>query len=276
MNHPQRELSADEIALVDGLVRPAKDQGVALTGPNGLLKALTKTVIEAGLDEEMAEHSGYGKQVGAGRNLVNWRNGKRAKTLLTDASGEVLIQVPRDREGSAHRDFNQQRVTAPTETAAIRVTIAWKVETGPREIRQPFSSAVTATGEVATNRRPSRLAFRQVRAPDRICMSTPVRVCTYTNFTRARAFHNGNRLRRLCRSTRATRIQSPTHLTGRAFRDGRRTDTGHKASSMVRLGKLVAGETQWCRSDTPRARLERHFWFLKTAPRREASQTLGQ
>ena len=43
------------------LVRQARAQGVALTGPGGLLKALTKTVIETALEEEMAEHLGYDK-----------------------------------------------------------------------------------------------------------------------------------------------------------------------------------------------------------------------
>ena len=32
-------LSPDEVALVAGLVRRAKDQGLALTGPGGLLKS---------------------------------------------------------------------------------------------------------------------------------------------------------------------------------------------------------------------------------------------
>jgi len=40
------------------LVRVAKEQGPALTGPNGLLKQLTKTVIETALNEEMTEHLG--------------------------------------------------------------------------------------------------------------------------------------------------------------------------------------------------------------------------
>lgn len=35
------------------LVRMAKEQGLALTGPDGLLKQLTKTVIETALDEEL-------------------------------------------------------------------------------------------------------------------------------------------------------------------------------------------------------------------------------
>ena len=38
------------------LVRHAQEKGLSLTGPDGLLKQLTKTVIEAALQEEMTEH----------------------------------------------------------------------------------------------------------------------------------------------------------------------------------------------------------------------------
>jgi putative transposase len=44
-----------------------------------LLKALTKTVIETALDEEMAEHLGYDKHDPVGRNRANSRNGKRPR-----------------------------------------------------------------------------------------------------------------------------------------------------------------------------------------------------
>ena len=91
--------SAEELAAARELVRQARVEGVALTGPGGLLKALTKTVLETALDEEMAEHLGYDKHDPVGRNRGNSRNGKRAKAVLT-GSGEVDIQVPRDREGS--------------------------------------------------------------------------------------------------------------------------------------------------------------------------------
>jgi putative transposase len=91
--------SAEELAAARELVRQARVEGVALTGPGGLLKALTKTVLETALDEEMAEHLGYDKHDPVGRNRGNSRNGKRAKAVLTD-SGEVDIQVPRDRDGS--------------------------------------------------------------------------------------------------------------------------------------------------------------------------------
>jgi putative transposase len=91
--------SAEELAAAKELVRQARAQGVALTGPGGLLKALTKTVLETALEEELAEHLGYDKHDPLGRNRGNSRNGKRAKTVLTD-SGEVAVEVPRDRDGS--------------------------------------------------------------------------------------------------------------------------------------------------------------------------------
>jgi putative transposase len=92
--------SGEELEAARELVRAARAKGVALTGPDGLLKALTKTVIETALEEEMSEHLGYDKHELVGRDRGNSRNGKRAKTVLTDACGEVAIEVPRDRDGS--------------------------------------------------------------------------------------------------------------------------------------------------------------------------------
>ena len=51
------EPSAEQQAAVE-LVRLAKEQGLSLTGPDGLLKQLTKTVLETSLNEEMTEHLG--------------------------------------------------------------------------------------------------------------------------------------------------------------------------------------------------------------------------
>ena len=71
--------SALELAAARALVKAARDRGVALTGPDGLLKALTKTVLETALNEEMSEHLGYDKHVAQGRNGGNSRNGKRRR-----------------------------------------------------------------------------------------------------------------------------------------------------------------------------------------------------
>ena len=53
--------SAAQQAAVE-LVRLAQQQWLSLTGPDGLLKQLTKTVLEIALNEEMTEHLGYEKQ----------------------------------------------------------------------------------------------------------------------------------------------------------------------------------------------------------------------
>ena len=58
MKDPADPTSAEELAAARDLVRQARAEGVALTGPGGLLKALTKTVLETALEEEMAEHLG--------------------------------------------------------------------------------------------------------------------------------------------------------------------------------------------------------------------------
>jgi len=92
--------SAEELAIARELVRSARSRGVAMTGPTGLLQALTKTVIETALDEEMVDHLGYDKHDPAGRGSGNSRNGTRVKTVLTDNVGPVQIEVPRDRDGS--------------------------------------------------------------------------------------------------------------------------------------------------------------------------------
>lgn len=89
-----------ELDAARELVRMAREQGLALTGPDGLLKQLTKTVIETALDEEMTEHLGYERHAAAAKDTANSRNGTRSKTVLTETTGPVQIDVPRDREGT--------------------------------------------------------------------------------------------------------------------------------------------------------------------------------
>ncbi len=93
-------LGAGQRAVIADLVRQARAAGVSLVGPDGLLKQLTKTVIEAALEEEMSDHLGYDKHDPMGRNHGNSRNGTRSKTVISDAVGPVEIDVPRDRDGS--------------------------------------------------------------------------------------------------------------------------------------------------------------------------------
>lgn len=85
--------------LIARLAGQARAQGVSLVGEGGLLQQLTKRVLEAALEGEMDSHLGSGKHERAGRTSGNARNGRRAKTVLTEA-GPVELDVPRDRDGS--------------------------------------------------------------------------------------------------------------------------------------------------------------------------------
>ena len=102
------EPSAEQQAAAE-LVRRAKEQGLSLTGPDGLLKQLTKTLLETALNEEMTEHLGYEKHDPAGAGPGNIRNGTRAKTVLTEATGQVDIDVPRDRAGTFEPQIVKKR-----------------------------------------------------------------------------------------------------------------------------------------------------------------------
>jgi len=69
-----------------------------LIGENGLLKQLTKLVVERALEAEMTEHLGYEKHEAVANAAGNTRNGKSRKTL-TGEFGELPIAIPRDRHG---------------------------------------------------------------------------------------------------------------------------------------------------------------------------------
>ena len=104
----KRSKSAEEQAAKE-LVRAAREQGLSLTGPDGLLKQLTKTVLETALNEEMTEHLGYEKHDPAGAGTGNIRNGTRAKSVLTENTGQVDIEVPRDRAGTFEPQIVRKR-----------------------------------------------------------------------------------------------------------------------------------------------------------------------
>ncbi|MBM3372673.1 MAG: IS256 family transposase [Betaproteobacteria bacterium] len=70
-----------------------------LIGENGLLKQLTKLLVERALDAEMAEHLGHDRHEPVANAEGNTRNGRSRKTLKGDF-GELPIEVPRDRQGS--------------------------------------------------------------------------------------------------------------------------------------------------------------------------------
>jgi putative transposase len=101
--------SAEESAARE-LVRLAREQGLSLTGPDGLLKQFTRSVLETALNEEMTEHLGHEKhRAPEERDSSNIRNGTRPKTVLTEATGQVEIEVPRDRDGSFEPQIVKKR-----------------------------------------------------------------------------------------------------------------------------------------------------------------------
>ncbi len=102
------EPSAEQLAAEE-LVRRAREQGLSLTGPDGLLKQLTKTVIETALDQELTEHLGHEKNRPAGNEDGNVRNGTRPKTVLTESTGQVQLDVPRDRAGTFEPQIVRKR-----------------------------------------------------------------------------------------------------------------------------------------------------------------------
>jgi putative transposase len=94
------------------LVRLAQEQCLSLTGPDGLLKQLTKAVLETALSEEMTEHLGYRKHGPAGAGSGNIRNGTRAKAVLTETTGAVELDVPRDRAATFEPQIGQETSAA--------------------------------------------------------------------------------------------------------------------------------------------------------------------
>src|SRR5215510_4148062 len=105
--------------LAEELVARAREQGVSLTGPEGLLKQLTKTVLETALNQEMTEHLGHGKHGRAGNETGNVRNRTRPTTVLTEASGQVPLEVPRDRAGTFEPRIVNKRQRRRTGVGAI-------------------------------------------------------------------------------------------------------------------------------------------------------------
>lgn len=70
-----------------------------IVGPGGLLKQLSKALLERAMNAELTHHLGYEKHQAAGRGSGNNRNGKSRKKVQGDF-GEIDLAVPRDRNGS--------------------------------------------------------------------------------------------------------------------------------------------------------------------------------
>jgi putative transposase len=84
--------------LIDDLLKDYK-KPEDLIGENGLLKQLTKRLLERAMAAELTEHVGYEKHDPVGNNSGNSRNGKSSKTLK-GSFGRMPLEVPRDRNGT--------------------------------------------------------------------------------------------------------------------------------------------------------------------------------
>ena len=90
-----KALPADLIdSLLSGYKKPED-----LIGENGLLKQLTKALVERALVAEMEAHLGHAKNDAVTNPAGNTRNGKSGK-ILKGEFGELSIEIPRDRHGS--------------------------------------------------------------------------------------------------------------------------------------------------------------------------------
>ncbi len=122
-NESGRQLSPEQAAAA-AMVAEARARGLELTGPNGLLKLFTKNVLETALNEELTEHLGHPKhQADPGRASTNVRNGSRPKTVISDAAGEVAIDVPRDREGTFEPQIVKKRQRRLTDVDEIVLSL---------------------------------------------------------------------------------------------------------------------------------------------------------
>src|SRR3954453_10409470 len=122
-----RAMSPEQAAAA-AMVAEARQRGLELTGPDGLLKLFTKNVLETALNEELTEHLGHEKnQADQGRESTNVRNGTRPKTVVSDAAGEVSIEVPRDREGTFEPQIVKKRQRRFPEVEELGLSLSRKV-----------------------------------------------------------------------------------------------------------------------------------------------------
>lgn len=84
--------------LLDALMKDYK-KPEDLIGENGLLKQLTKKLLERAMQAEITEHLGYEKNAPSGKNSGNSRNGIYKKSIKGEF-GNLDVAIPRDRNAS--------------------------------------------------------------------------------------------------------------------------------------------------------------------------------
>ena len=144
------EQSAEQQAAVE-LVRMAKAQGLSLTGPDGLLKQLTKTVLETALNEEMTEHLGYDKHDPAGRERQHPQRHSGQDGADRDRRSGRASRCPRDRAGTFEPLIVQKRQRRLSDVDAVVLSLYAKgLTTG--EITAHFAEVYGASVSQETSR----------------------------------------------------------------------------------------------------------------------------
>src|SRR5207244_7032576 len=95
--------------LIDELLRECTDPREVLA-EGGLIKQLTKAIIERCLETELDVHLGYPKHGRRDEGTDNTRNGSSSKKLK-GTQGEIEIAMPRDREASFEPQLIQKHQT---------------------------------------------------------------------------------------------------------------------------------------------------------------------
>ena len=90
---------AIDTKLIDQLISEHGHRPEDIAGETGLLKQLTKALLERAMQAEMTNHLGYEKHDPVGYKSGNSRNGKSQKKL-TGEFGEIDLETPRDRNGT--------------------------------------------------------------------------------------------------------------------------------------------------------------------------------
>lgn len=93
--------------MLDEFIGEAKTEKDVF-GKDGLVKTLSKRLIERMLESEMDHHLGYEKNAIGGNNSGNSRNGKTSKKVILD-NGKIDISVPRDRTAAFNPKLIEKR-----------------------------------------------------------------------------------------------------------------------------------------------------------------------
>lgn len=141
-------VDGDELgAVADRLVAQSRTDGIALTGPGGLLGGLTKKVLETALAAELTEHLGY--EAGDPRPGSNARRPQAAARLIVEV-GDVT--------------------GFPTAAHVASVDLH---RAGRRLLRRPGPPPAVAGREPADQRRPARHGHRPTQ--ESVCSPPPRR-----------------------------------------------------------------------------------------------------